>query len=266
MTTLAAPPATRIGAAKALRHGLTLARRGVLKIAKNPEQLADVTIMPILFLVMFVYLFGGAISGDTSSYLQLVVPGIMVMTTIQASVTVGIALNTDVSKGVFDRFRSLPIARSAPLIGAVLADLVRYLVCLVVLLVVATIMGYRVGTSVAAIPVAMALMMAFGLAFCWIAVWVGMLVPNPGTVQGLMAVLIIPVSFGSNIFVPSETMPGWLQAWSDVNPVSLLADTLRGLLNGGPVAGPLLGALAWMAAILAVFFPLAMRAYRKRLA
>jgi oleandomycin transport system permease protein len=264
MSTLDIPG--RIGFPSALRHGLSLAGRGVRKIRRNPEQLMDVTIMPIFFLVMFVYLFGGAISGDTGSYLQLVVPGMMVMTILHASMTVGVSLNTDVSKGVFDRFRSLPIARSAPLIGGVLADVVRYVVCLVVLLVVATIMGYRLQTGPLPLLLSVALVVAFGLCVCWIAVFVGMLVPTPGTVQGLMAVFIIPITFGSNIFVPSQTMPGWLQAWSDINPVSLMAEVLRGLMNGGPVAGPLLGAAAWAVGIVAVFFPLAMRAYRRRVA
>ncbi|WP_153036741.1 ABC transporter permease [Amycolatopsis sp. YIM 10] len=259
----AAPP-RHVSPARTLRHGFTLAWRGVLKVRKNPEQLADVVLMPIVFLAMFVYLFGGAISGDTGAYLTMVVPGVMVMNIMQVSLTIGVHMNTDVSKGLYDRFRSMPIARSAPLFGAVLADVVRYLVCLVVLLVVATLMGYRVSTDPASLLVASALVVLFGLCFCWTSVFVGMVMRTPGAVQGLMFVFIMPLTFGSNVFVPSETMPGWLRAWTDISPVSLLSDALRGLLNGGAVAGPLLGALAWMAGVLAVFFPLAMRAYRKR--
>jgi oleandomycin transport system permease protein len=266
MTTIAldAPPSPGfITPAKAVQHGLSLAWRGVLKIRKNPEQLVDVVVGPIVLLVMFVYIFGGALGG-THDYLQRLVPGIMVMNIFQASMTVGVGLNTDVSKGLFDRFRSMPIARSAPLVGAVLADVVRYVVCLVVLLVVATVMGYRVTTDAGSVLAASGLLIVFGLCFCWISVFVGMLMKTPGSVQGLMFIVIMPLNFGSDVFVPSSTMPGWLSAWADISPVTLLARALRGLLNGGEVAGPLAGAFIWMAALVAVFFPLAMWAYRRR--
>ncbi|MFD4669720.1 ABC transporter permease [Lentzea sp. NPDC058450] len=247
-----------------VRHGFSLAWRGILKIRKNPEQLMDVTLAPIIFLVMFTYLFGGALAGNTDAYLQMLVPGIMVMNILQASMTAGVQMNTDVSKGVFDRFRSMPIARSAPLVGAVLADIVRYVVCIVVLLVVATVMGFRVQTGPAELLIAAGLTIAFGLCFCWASVFVGMLLKTPQAVQGLMFVLIMPLTFGSNVFVGTSTMPGWLKAWADVSPVSLLSDALRGLLNGGAIAGPLTGSLIWMVGVVAVFFPLAMWAYRKR--
>ncbi len=246
------------------RHGLALAWRGILKIRKNPEQLADVTIAPIILLVMFTYLFGGALAGNTDAYLQMLVPGILVMNILQASMTAGVQLNTDVSKGVFDRFRAMPIARSAPLVGAVLADVVRYVVCVVVLLIVATVMGYRVQTGPVELLIASGLAIAFGLCFCWASVFVGMLLKTPQAVQGIMIVLIMPLTFGSNVFVGTSTMPGWLKAWADVSPVSLLSDALRGLLNGGAIAGPLTGSLIWMFAAVAVFFPLAMWAYRRR--
>ena len=249
---------------RGVRHGFSLAWRGILKIRKNPEQLADVTIAPIVFLVMFTYLFGGALAGNTDAYLQMLVPGIMVMNILQASMTAGVQMNTDVSKGVFDRFRSMPIARSAPLVGAVLADIVRYVVCIVVLLVVATVMGFRVQTGPAELLIAAALTILFGLCFCWASVFVGMLLKTPQAVQGIMFVLIMPLTFGSNVFVGTSTMPGWLKAWADISPVSLLSDALRGLLNGGAIAGPLTGSLIWMAGAVAVFFPLAMWAYRKR--
>lgn len=255
---------TAIALDKGVRHGFSLAWRGILKIRKNPEQLMDVTIAPIILLLIFTYLFGGALAGSTDAYLQVLVPGILVMNILQASMTAGVQLNTDVSKGVFDRFRAMPIARSAPLIGAVLADVVRYAVCTLVLLVVATIMGYRVQTGPAELLLAIGLALAFGLCFCWASVFVGMLLKTPQAVQGMMIVLIMPLTFGSNVFVGTSTMPGWLKAWADISPVSLMADALRGLLNGGPIAGPLTGSLIWMVAAVAVFFPLAMMAYRKR--
>ncbi|NUR84739.1 MAG: ABC transporter permease [Nonomuraea sp.] len=266
MTTMTAEGAPlRLSPAQAARHGLALAGRGVTKIVKTPVQLVDVVLTPIVFLLMFVYLFGGAIGGgDPDAYLRTIVPGIMVMTVFQASIGIGVSLNADAGTGVFDRFRSLPIARSAPLVGAVLADVVRYLVSLGTLLALALVMGYRVQTSPAAAVAAVMLLVAFALSFSWLSVYLGMLVSTPGSVQGLMTILVLPLTFASNVFVPSQTMPGWLRAWSEINPVSLMADSMRGLLNGGPVAGPLLGGLAWMAAMVAVFFPLAMRAYRKR--
>ncbi|WP_216213859.1 ABC transporter permease [Amycolatopsis aidingensis] len=267
MSTLAAtagaPPA-RIGPARSLRHGISLAWRGTVKIKKNPEQLLDVTLQPILFLVMFVYLFGGAISGSTDTYMQFLVPGLMVQNALFASLSAGVSLNTDVNKGVFDRFRSMPIARSAPLVGAVLSDVLRYLVGLAVLLGFAAILGFRIQTDPVSTVVAAALVVLFGLSFCWIAVFVGMLVKQTAAVQGVMVALVMPITFGSNVFVMPETMPGWLQAWAEVSPVSLAADTMRGLVDGGAVAGPLLGMVAWMAGIVAVFFPLAMWAYRRR--
>lgn len=257
----------RIGPAQTLRHGFALAGRGLIKFRKSPEQLADVILTPIISLLMFYYLFGGAIGGGhLHAYLQSIAPGIMVMTVYQASIGIGVSLNADASTGVFDRFRSMPIARSAPLIGAVLSDIVRYLVCLGTLMVVAVAMGYRFETNPVAVLAGVALLLGFALSFSWMSVWVGMLVKTPGTVYGLMTVLVLPLTFASNVFVPSRTMPGWLRAWADVNPVSLMTETMRGLLNGGAVATPLLESLAWMVGVVAVFFPLAMRAYRNKAA
>lgn len=261
--TTAAPPRL-VSPAKALQNGFSLGWRGLVKIRKNPGQLVDVTIQPIMLLVVFVYLFGGAIAGGTGAYLQALTPGLLVQNTLMASLAAGVALNTDVNKGVFDRFRAMPIARSAPLVGAVLADVVRYVVAVGVLLAVATIMGFRVHTDPVSVLVAVATLVLAGLCFCWIAVFVGMLMPTPSAVQNIMLAIVFPLTFGSNVFVPSATMPGWLRTWSDINPVSQLADAMRGLLDGGPVAGPLLGGFAWMAGVVLVFFPLAMRAYRRR--
>ncbi|WP_425548738.1 ABC transporter permease [Amycolatopsis ultiminotia] len=257
-------PPRRISLDLGTRHAFSLAWRGILKIRKNPEQLADVTLMPIVFLLMFTYLFGNALGGSIEGYLQSLVPGVLAMNILQACLTVGTQLNTDVTKGVFDRFRAMPIARSAPLVGAVLADIVRYLVCLTVLMIVATVMGYRIQTGPAQFIVAIPLVIAFGLCFCWASVFVGMLMKSPGAAQGLMFVFVMPLTFGSNVFVATSTMPGWLRAWADISPVSFLTNALRGLLNGGPVAGPLAGALAWMVGAVVVFFPLATWAYRRR--
>ncbi|RCW40158.1 oleandomycin transport system permease protein [Halopolyspora algeriensis] len=262
--TPAAAAPEHIGPIRTLKHGLTLAGRSILKIRKSPEGLLDVTLQPILFLAMFVYLLGGAISGDTGEYLQRTLPGVMAMNMVFGSLGTGMQLNNDVTKGVFDRFRSLPVARSAPLIGAVLGDVVRYLVSIAVLLAVAALMGFRIQTGPVPTALAIVLVVAFALCMCWISVLLGMLVASQQALPGVAMAFMFPLTMGSNVFAPTETMPGWLQAWVNVNPVSHLADTARGLMIGGPVAGPLVATLIWMVVIVAVFFPLAMWAYRRR--
>jgi oleandomycin transport system permease protein len=266
MTTMAVPRPVNlhIGLAQTMRNSLALAGRSIVKIRKNPETLLDVTLQPIIFLVMFVYLFGGAVAGGTSDYIQVLLPGLMVQNTAFASLGIGIALNTDITKGVFDRFRSLPIARSAPLVGAVLGDVVRYLVALSVLLVTAVIMGFRMHTDPGSFLIAVALMVLFGLCLCWVAVWVGMLVKSPNAVPGVMVGILFPLTFGSNVFVPPSTLPGWLQGWVHINPVSHLTDAARGLLLGGPWAAHAAWAFLWAIGIAAVFMPLALRAYKRR--
>ncbi len=262
--TPAAAAPEHIGPLRTIKHGLTLAGRSILKIRKSPEALLDVTLQPILFLVMFVYIFGGAIAADTGTYLQRTLPGVMAMTMVFGSLGTGMQLNTDISKGVFDRFRSLPVARSAPLIGAVLGDVVRYVVSIAVLLVVATLMGFRVQTGAVPAVLAILLVIGFALCMCWVSVWLGMLVRSQQALPGVAMAFMFPMTMGSNVFVPTETMPGWLQAWVSINPVSKLADTARGLMIGGPVMAPLTVTLIWMVALVAVFFPLAMMSYRRR--
>ena len=247
-----------------VRHSLALAHRTILRIRRTPEQLFDVTFQPIIFVVLFVYLFGGAISGSTHDYLQYVLPALMVQTVLFSSMTIGVNLNTDIGKGVFDRFRSLPIPRSAPLVGAVLGDVVRYLISIVVLIAFGYVIGFRVQTDPLQTALGCLVLVVFSLCLCWISVLIGMLVREPGGVQGISFMLMFPLTFGSSMFVPVDTMPGWLQAWVHVNPVTHLTDTVRGLMVGGAVAWPLAQTLLWAAGILAVFAPLAVRAYRRR--
>ncbi|XVU29090.1 ABC transporter permease [Actinoplanes sp. CA-054009] len=246
------------------RHSVALARRSLIKTIRTPEALIDVTLQPVIFLLLFVYLFGGAIAGDRHDYLQLLLPGLLAQSLAMGGIALGQNLNADIEKGVFDRFRSLPVARSAPLVGAVAADIVRYLTVCVVMLGFGMIMGFRVETGFLPAVAAVALSVGFGLCFCWISVWVGMLVRTPGAVQGLMFLIVFPLSFGSNVFVPTDTLPGWLQSFVQVNPITPLVSTIRGLLLGGPVASHLWMTLAWMAGLLAVFVPLALRAYSRR--
>ncbi|MBO3736855.1 ABC transporter permease [Actinoplanes flavus] len=245
-------------------HSAALAKRSLIKTMRTPEALIDVTIQPVIFLLLFTYLFGGAISGDRHEYLQLLLPGMLAQSLAMGGVALGQNLNADIEKGVFDRFRSLPISRAAPLVGAVCADVVRYLSVCVSLLLFGTIMGFRVETGFLPALGAVALSIGFGLCFCWISVWVGMMVRTSGAVQGIMFLLVLPLTFGSPVFVPTDTLPGWLQAFVAVNPITPLVKAIRGLLVGGPVAGPLGTTLLWMAGLLVVFVPLALRAYSRR--
>jgi oleandomycin transport system permease protein len=263
-----AVPATDTAARKGstLRHARVLAKRSLIKTWRTPEALVDVTLQPIIFLGMFTYIFGGAISGQghQHAYLQFLLPGLLGQTIAMASVSLGQNLNADIAKGVFDRFRSLPIARSAPLVGAVAADIARYCILFTVMMATGLLMGFRATNGVLPTLAALLLSMGFALCFGWVSVFIGMLVRTPGAVQGIMFLLVLPLSFGSNTFVSTGSMPGWLQAFNKVNPITHLVSTVRGLMLGGPVQYHLMWTLCWMAGLLVVFFPLAMRAYRRR--
>jgi oleandomycin transport system permease protein len=258
-------PSQRYGP-RLLRHSLVLAKRNLVKTWRTPEQLIDVTLQPIIFLILFVYVFGGAIShGSQHQYLQYVLPGLLGQGIAMGSVALGQNLNADIEKGLFDRFRSLPIARSAPLVGAVLADFFRYLTMCMIFIGFGYILGYRITTNPLSAIAAIAVVIAFALSFCWLSVWVGLKARTPGAVQGIMFLLILPLSFGSSTFVQASTMPGWLQAFVKVNPITHLVGAARGLMIGGPVEHDLIWTFGWIAGLLAVFVPLALRAYRKRI-
>jgi len=260
-----APTSTDSGHAFSLiRHSLILAGRAVTKIKRSPEQLIDVTLQPIIFTVLFVYLFGGAISGSQHNYLEYVLPALMVQTVVFASLSIGVNLNTDIDKGVFDRFRSLPIPRSAPLVGAVLGDIVRFVTSIVVLMSFGYVIGFRIHTNPVSALLGCLLVLVFALSLSWVAVLIGMLARTAGTVQGIGFLLMFPLTFGSSMFVPVKTMPGWLQAWVKVNPVTHLVDAVRGLMLGGDTGWPVTQSLLWAIGITAVFAPLAVRAYRRR--
>jgi oleandomycin transport system permease protein len=248
-----------------LKHAIVIARRSLIKLTRTPEQLIDVTLQPAIFLFLFTYIFGGALGGGSRhSYVQFLVPGLLGQSIAMAGVALGQNLNADIEKGVFDRFRSLPIGRSAPLVGAVLADVVRYLTVCVMFAVFGTLVGFRVETNWLSALAAFGLAIAFALCFCWISVFIGMIARTSGSVQGIMFLIVLPLSFGSNTFVSVGTMPGWLQAFVKNNPISHLVSCVRGLMLGGPVAHDFLWTLGWMAALLAVFVPLALRGYRRR--
>jgi oleandomycin transport system permease protein len=270
MTTMAQPTTTdlrlapRISPPAAVRHALTLAWRSLVQIKHNPMELIDLSLQPLMFVLLFAYVFGGAIAGSVQEFLQFGLAGIIAQNALFLTMNTAVALNSDIDKGVFDRFRSLPIARSAPLAGRITADVVRQVWSAGILLGVGILLGFRIGTGPAGVLGAFALLIGFNLAFSWLPVLVGMLVDAPEKVQAFGFVVIFPLTFASNAFVPTATMPGWLQGWVKVNPVTLLSDALPGLLVGGDVAGPALGSLAWAGAIAAVFAPLALWAFRRR--
>jgi oleandomycin transport system permease protein len=247
------------------RHALVMAKRNVIKMVHTPEQFIDVTLQPIIFLALFTYIFGGALAGGSQhDYLQFLLPGMLGQTIAMSSVAIGQNMNADIAKGVFDRFRSLPIARAVPLIGAVLADLIRYAIVCVITLAFGYLIGFRVETDALRLLAALGLAVCFALSFAWVSVFVGMTVRTAGAVQGIMFLLIFPLSFGSNTFVRPATMPGWLQAFVNVNPLSHLVSAVRGLMLGGPVGSQVAWTLAWCAGLLIVFFPLALRGYIRR--
>ena len=247
-----------------LRHSLTLAKRSLIKTWRTPEALIDVTLQPIIFLVIFVYIFGGAVSGSTTQYLQFLLPGILAQTIAQGAIAIGVNLNTDLEKGIFDRFRSLPIARSAPLIGAVLGDVVRYVIVTLTTFATGYVMGFRIHTGFLSAVAGCLLAVVFALSLSWVSVFVGMKVRTSGAVQGVMFLIVMPLSFASNVFVTTSSLPGWMQGFVNVNPLTHLVAAMRGLFLGDPLGTHIWWTLAWCVGLVAVFLPLAMRAYRRK--
>lgn len=257
-------PRTGVGPRALVRHSTAIARRNLMQVRGDPGQLMDATVMPMAFTLVFVYVFGGAIARDQQDYLQFLMPGIMVQTLAFASRGTGVGLSTDFGTGLMDRFRSMPVSRSAVLVGRVLADLCRLLLGQLVMLGFAVVVGFRVQTSVVGVVGALALLMSYGFALCWVSAFIGLVLRSPQTVQTVGFLWTIPLQFGSSMFVPTETMPGWLQAFSTVNPTTLVIDGCRGLLLGGPAVHALTGALGWSVGLVAVFVPLSIWSYRRR--
>ena len=247
----------------ALSACLAFGWRGILKIKHVPEQLLDVTLTPVLFLLMFTYLFGGAIAGSTAEYLHFILPGILVMSVLFTTVYSGVTLNTDMTRGVVDRFRSLPIWRPAPLVGAVLGDSVRYLVGATVVVVLGLALGFR-PESAPGVLAAILLVVVFSFSLAWVFTTVGLLMRAPNAVMNAGFMALFPITFLSNVFVQPDTLPGWLKAFVDVNPISHLVTASRGLMDGAVHAGDIGIVLAVGAALTAVFAPLTTHLYRTR--
>jgi len=247
----------------ALSSALTFGWRGMLKVKHVPEQLLDVTITPVMFVLMFTYLFGGAIAGSTSEYLDYILPGILVMSVLFTTVYSGVALNTDLTKGVVDRFRSLPIWRPAPLVGSLLGDSVRYLVAGTVIIVLGVVLGFRPDAGIGGVLAALALVVVFAFGLSWVFMTMGLLLRSPNAVMNTGFMSIFPLTFLSNVFVDPATLPAGLEAFVDVNPISILATASRGLMAGTAQAGDIAVVLATAAALTAVFAPLTTRLYRR---
>jgi len=249
--------------ASALSVAMTFGWRGMLKVKHVPEQLLDVTITPVMFVVMFTYLFGGAIAGSTGEYLDYILPGILVMSVLFTTVYSGVALNTDLTKGVVDRFRSLPIWRPGPLVGALLGDSVRYLIAGTVIIVLGVVLGYRPGAGVPGVVAALALVVVFAFGLSWVFTTLGLVLRSPNAVMNAGFLGIFPLTFLSNVFVEPETLPSALEAFVNVNPISILATASRGLMEGNADGADIAIVLGTAAVLTAVFAPLTTRLYHR---
>jgi ABC-2 type transport system permease protein len=257
LSTRARPPRpTALGAS------LTFAWRAMLKIKHVPMQLFDVTAFPIMFVLLYTYLFGGALAGSPEEYLQRLLPGILVMTVAWITMYTGMALNTDIHKGVFDRFRSLPIWRPAVLVGMLLADVVRYLVAATVVVALGVVLGFRPDGGALGVVLAVALLLVFSFSLSWIWTVIGLKMQTPESVMQMSMTVLFPLTFASDVFVSTDTMPGWVQAFVRVNPITHLASASRGLMHGDAATSDVAWVLAFSVAIVVVFAPLAMRLYR----
>jgi ABC-2 type transport system permease protein len=250
--------------ASAMSAAMTFGWRGMLKVKHVPEQLLDVTITPVMFVLMFTYIFGGAIAGSTGDYLDYILPGVLVMSVLFTTVYSGIALNTDLTKGVVDRFRSLPIWRPSPLVGALLGDSVRYLVAGTVIVVLGIILGFRPSAGMGGVIAALALVIVFAFGLSWVFTTLGLLMRSPNAVMNAGFMGIFPLTFLSNVFVEPDTLPSALEAFVNANPISVLATASRGLMEGDASGGDIAIVLATAAALTAVFGPLTTRLYRSR--
>lgn len=256
--------ANRTSLRQTVENTLTMAYRGLVKIRRTPEQLFDVTFQPIIFTLMFAYIFGGAIAGDVQSYLPALIPGILVQTVITTSVVTGTQLREDMDKGVFDRFRSLPIARIAPLSGALLADTLRYAIATTLTFAMGFLMGYRPGGGLGAVVLAGLLVIVCSWAISWIFAFFGVIARTASSVQGISMLVLFPLTFLSNAYVPVDTLPSWLAWFANANPVSHLVTAVRELANNGAIGADLWLSLLGAAVIVAVFAPLTVRAYMRK--
>jgi ABC-2 type transport system permease protein len=248
----------------AASNAMAFGWRGMLKVKHVPEQLLDVTVTPVMFLLMFTYLFGGAIAESTSAYLQYILPGVLAMSVLFTTVYSGVALNTDLTKGVVDRFRSLPIWRPSPLVGALLGDSLRYVLAGAVITVLGLILGYRPDGGVPGVLAAMALVVAFAFGLSWVFTILGLVMRSPQATMNAGFMAIFPITFLSNVFVEPSTLPSALEWFVNANPVSHLVTATRGLMDGDPDGGEIALVLGVAAALSLICAPITARLYRAR--
>lgn len=259
------PLAARPSLRDTVNQTLAMAWRATKKMRRNPEQFFDVTLQPILFTAMFAYIFGGAVSGSVADYLPLIIPGILAQTALTACMATGTQMREDMDKGVFDRFKSLPIARIAPLAGPMLADLIRYGTAATITILVGIAMGYRPGGGVGGVLAGWALTVFAGWSLSWIFCWLGTVARSAQAVQGIGMMIMFPLTFLSNAFVEVDTLPRWLEAFVNVNPVSHVVTAVRDLMNEGSLTGQVGWAVLGCLAVVAVFAPLAVRTYSRKM-
>jgi ABC-2 type transport system permease protein len=258
------PDSERLTLADTLTDSRVMAARQLRKVLRRPVYVVFAFVQPVLFVLMFRYVFGGAINTGSVDYVDFLMPGIIVQTAIFGALITGMGLTEDLAAGVVDRFRSLPMARSAVLLGRTAADLVVNALTLSVMVVVGVAVGFRPNEPVYELALAFALVLAFAYVFSWISAWVGLIVRNPETAQSAGFLWVLPLTFVSSAFVPTDSMPGAIQTFADLNPVTLAVDAARALTVGyGDALSPTLGTLAWLAGLLLVFVPLAVRAFRR---
>jgi ABC-2 type transport system permease protein len=263
MSAVTAPTTARTRLPWAVADALVLTRRSLLRYFRVPSLIIFSTVQPVMFVLLFRYVFGGAIPVQGTSYVDYLMPGIFVQTAAFGSMGTAIGLADDLSKGMIDRFRSLPMARSAVLAGRVASSTINMVFQVLLMTVVGVLVGFRFHGSAGAAIVGLGLLVLIGLAFSCISAFVGLQVRDPESAQAAGGIWIFPLVFASGVFVPVETMPGWLQGFARANPITIFVQALRGLAGNGPVATPLWQSLAWIAAIVLVFGPLAVRQYRK---
>ncbi len=255
---------TRPPRPNALSASLTFAWRALLKIKHVPFQLFDVTMFPIMITLMFTFLFGGALAGSIGEYVQTLIPGILVMTVAMISMYTALGLNTDISKGIFDRFRSLPFWRPAVLVGALLGDMARYSLAAMVVIVLGLILGFRPQGGVVGVLLGLALLLAFAFSLSWIWTVFGLVMKTPESVMMVSSMASFPLTFASNIFVDPQTMPSWLQVLVGINPISHAVTAVRGLMHGTVTSGQIGSALLACAVLIVIFAPLTMYLYRNK--
>ncbi|WP_305789137.1 ABC transporter permease [Symbioplanes lichenis] len=248
----------------ALAASFTFGWRAMLKIKHVPEQLFDVTAFPIIMTLMFTYLFGGALAGSTREYLQFLLPGIMVTSVVMITMYTGVGLNTDIEKGVFDRFRSLPVWRPAALVGMIFGDVLRYILAATTIMLVGLILGFRPAGGFPGVLGGIGLLVVFSFAFSWIWTMFGLFLRSEKSVMGVSMLVLFPLTFLSNVFVDPGTMPGWLQAFVEVNPITHLVAAVRSVMDGTTDMGEVMWVLAASAVLIAVFGPLTMRLYNRK--